>query len=211
MAMNALVEPDVVRDVTGISDSYDIDDNALTRLILYAQKQAINTIFRKHKDEEPDPNPDTGEGFDGDNTTFRSKHYPIADITLDETVDSDDISGYWIDEDWGVNDCSITVTNARFGILTITQSDGSTAIPNTTEGVYITYYEEPPAFDREVFIQAICYLTAHAAEMLMKGQNKITIHDLERNQELVRRSSGHFLALYEQTAATIGFPSVCHS
>lgn len=111
-----------------------------------------------------------------------------------------------------MNTCAITVTNARYGILTITQSDGSTAIPNTNEGVFITYYEEPPSFDKEIFIQAVSYLAAHFAEMLMKGQSKITIHDLESNREMIqRKTDGHFYKMYENAAHSIGFPSVLHS
>ena len=186
--MNLLVEAEDIKAITGVS-SYDIDDENLQRLAEYAQRYVMQCVYTKHHNEEPDANPDTGETWNGSNVTFRTKSYPIADITFDEEIDSEDISGVWIDEDWGVNTCSITVVNRELGIIKIYQSDGSTAIPSTAKHVYLTYYSEPENFDRELFIQAIIYFAAHCVENMIKGEEKITLADLESNKYVLQRKS----------------------
>lgn len=207
--MNLLVEPHIVRDIAGISDTYDVSDEALARLIDYSQRYARKDICYKIFDEKPLHNPDTGEGFDGDNTTFQTRNAPIFDATMDETTDSDDITGYWLDSDWGVNDCSISVTNAHFGIIAITQDDGSTAIPNTTEGVFITYYHEPDNFDIEQFVQAVAYLAADRVLNMLRSQDKLNLADIEANKQLVKVAGGTlFFDMYRDIARNIGFPAI---
>lgn len=205
--MNLLVTTDVLKVVTGITDEYDIDEEAMERVIEYAQRYCMKEVFRRHFQEKPEPNPDDGSYINGTNTRFRTKHYPIADITFDEEIDSEDISGVWIDEDWGVNTASITVVNKDFGIIDIYQSDGSTAVPSTAKAIYLNYYSEPKNFDRELFIQAIIYFAAHCIENMLKGQEKITIADLESNKYVLQRKS-QFYDLYKKIVSSISFPKV---
>jgi len=207
MSMNLLVEPEVVRGVTGISDEYDVSDEYLQRITEYAQRYCMRVAYEKHFQEEPDPNPDTGSYIDGSNTLFRTKAYPIADITFDEEIDSEDISGVWIDEDWGVNTASITVVNRDYGIIRIYQDDGSTAIPSSAKYIYLTYYSEPANFDIELFIQAVIYFAAHCVENMLKGQEKITLADLESNKQIIQRKT-QFYDLYLDVINKISTPKV---
>jgi len=208
MTMNILVTTDYVRALSGIKSTTDISDNDLMQIIYYAQRHTLRDIHRKHTREEPDPNPDTGSGIDGSNTTFRTKGYPIADMTFDETTDASDISGVWIDEDWGVQTATVTITSADYGIVDVTQSDGTTAVPSTAKYIYLTYYEESNMFDRELLIEAAAYLAAHMAQQIFTSQDKITLADLEGNKQLIKQGEDRFLKLYERIVRDIGFPGI---
>jgi len=209
MSMNILVTTDYVRALSGIKSTTDISDNDLMQIIYYAQKYTLRDIHKKHTREEPDPNPDTGDYIDGDNTTFRTKGYPIADMTYDEVTDTNDISGVWIDEDWGVNTATVTITSADYGIVDITQSDGTSAVPSTAKYIYLTYYEESDVFDKDLLIAATVYLAAHMAQQVFISQDKITLADLEGNKQLIKGKEDRFLKLYESIVKDIGFSGVC--
>jgi hypothetical protein len=184
------IVPDV-RITMGISDAKSISDEDLAHIIWDSYLWALRDVHRHHYEEKPDPNPDTGETFDGTNTTFQTKHYPIADINGDGSVTGwgqqscgTDISGRWIDSSGQDHNVKITVTNARNGEITITQIDG-TAIPSDNEGVYLDYWSEYWGFDSDLFWDAVVRLAAHTISKRFTSLDKVTIADIRSNNPLI--------------------------
>lgn len=184
-----------VKQVSGIRDENSISDKDFSQLLWHAYQIALKEAFIKHYDEEPKGNPDTGVWLDGSNKTFQVRHPPIADANGDGTVDGDDITAIWVDEDYNVHSLTASVVNAREGIITLEQTDGS-AIPSTAKKVRVDYYQEPPRWDSNIFEKAVTFLASHLAQMRLKEPSRITIADLESNRTLMDERHTEFLDMY---------------
>ncbi|GAF92664.1 unnamed protein product, partial [marine sediment metagenome] len=64
----------------------DIEDEDLSHIAWTSYKESLEEIYLHHYKESPKGDPDTGVGFNGTNTTFQTKHSPIADIDGDGTI-----------------------------------------------------------------------------------------------------------------------------
>jgi len=186
-----------VKQVSGIVDENSISDRDFSQLLWHAYQIALKEAFIKHYDEEPKGNPDTGVWLDGSNKTFQVRHPPIADVNGDGTVDGDDLVGIYVDEDYNVHTLVCDVVNAREGIITLEQSDGS-AIPNTAKKVRVDYYQQPDRWDEDIFHKAVIYLASHLAQMRLKEPSKITIADLTSNRTLLEERQTEFLDMYKR-------------
>ena len=186
-----------VKQVSGIVDENSISDRDFSQLLWHAYQIALKEAFIKHYDEEPKGNPDTGVWLDGSNKTFQVRHPPIADVNGDGTVDGDDLVGIYVDEDYNVHTLVCDVVNAREGIITLEQSDGS-AIPNTAKKVRVDYYQQPDRWDEDIFRKAVIYLASHLAQMRLKEPSKITIADLTSNRTLLEERQTEFLDMYKR-------------
>ena len=186
-----------VKQISGIVDENSISDKDFSQLLWHAYQIALKEAFIKHYDEEPKGNPDTGVWLDGSNKTFQVRHPPIADVNGDGTVDGDDLVGIYVDEDYNVHTLVCDVVNAREGIITLEQSDGS-AIPNTAKKVRVDYYQQPDRWDEDIFRKAVIYLASHLAQMRLKEPSKITIADLTSNRTLLEERQTEFLDMYKR-------------
>lgn len=135
-----------VRRITGIDDEKTISDDDLSHLSWMSYQEALRDVYSHAYKETPNGNPDTGVGFNGSNTAFQTRRYPVADsngdgrITGTGTSCATDISGWWINSAGSRDSLYITVTQPDNGEITVYQSDGATAIPSDNEGVYIDYW-----------------------------------------------------------------------
>ena len=186
-----------VKQISGIVDENSISDKDFSQLLWHAYQIALKEAFIKHYDEEPKGNPDTGVWLDGSNKTFQVRHPPIADVNGDGTVDGDDLVGIYVDEDYNVHTLVCDVVNAREGIITLEQSNGS-AIPNTAKKVRVDYYQQPDRWDDDIFRKAVIYLASHLAQMRLKEPSKITIADLTSNRTLLEERQTEFLDMYKR-------------
>jgi len=184
-----------VKQVSGIVDERSISDRDFSQLLWHAYQITLKESLINHRNEKPKGNPDTGVWLDGSNTTFQVRHPPLADANGDGAVDGYDLSGIWIDEDYNIHQLLCGVINAREGIITLQQLNGS-PIPNTAKKVEIDYFQEPPRWDEETFRKAVIYLASHLAQMRLKEPSRITIADLTSNRVLLEERHTEFSEMY---------------
>lgn len=199
-----------IRRKMGIT-SNDIEDEDLTHIAWTSYQEALRDVYNHHYKEKPCGNPDDGSGFDGSNTSFQTKHYPLADIGGDGTIgDSDDsetdITCWWIDNSGHRNTGYINVTEADNGEITITQSDTTTAIPSTNEGVYLDYWSEHDNYNEFLFREAVSYLAAHYVNLRFTERDKVTIADINANKPVVLKQPNRFLREYKRIINTVRRP-----
>lgn len=202
-----------VRDITGIGEKNDISDSSLENIIWISYLEALRDVYQHHYKERPSPNPDTGAGVDGANTTFQTYRHPIADIGGDGTVKGfgeqscgTDISGWWIDSSGHYNKAKITVTNAYNGEITIYQADDTTPIPNNYDGLYLDYWSEYNSFDETLFYQAVNYLAANNVMLRLKEVDRVTLGDLASNMPIIEKDSNRFYKKYKSLLKKISKP-----
>ena len=201
-----------IRRKLGIT-SNDIDDEDLSHIAWTSYKEALRDVYNHHYKETPSCNPDTGEGFDGTNTSFQTKHYPIADIEGDGTVgDSDDaeadITCWWINSAGHRNTGYVNITQVDNGEITITQSGGVTAIPSNNEGVYLDYWSEYDSYNEFIFREAVSYLAAHYVNLRLSELDKVTIADINSNRPIVLKSQNRYLREYKRLMDLVRKPRI---
>jgi hypothetical protein len=201
-----------VRLKTGISNE-DIDDEALTHICWTSYKLALRDVYIPHYNEKPNVNPDTGAYFNGTNTSFQTKCHPIADINGDgvvgdSTVSDPDISCFWIDNAGHRNAGYVQITQTDNGEVTLTQDDGTTPIPSTTEGVYLTYYTEHESYDETIFYEAVSYLAAHYVSVRLTERDKVTIADLRADKQFVLLNPARYLKEYKRLIGLVQRPRI---
>jgi len=209
-----------VRHKMGITDDKDIDDDALTELCWMAYKRVLREAYIHHYADEPLGNPDTGVGFDGTNTSFRTPHYPIADIGGDGavhgtdlgvptvTVCEQDITGWWIGSDGARRSLRVVVGYALDGRINLYQEGTATPIPSNNEGVYLEYWEQYNSFDDVLFRDAVAYLASHFVNLRLTQRDKVTLADINRNQPIIMTNPGIFLKEYKQLLKKVSKPRV---
>jgi len=195
---------DATRYKSGIADTKSIPNNRLANLCWGAYKEALSESFIRHKRESPSGNPSTGVLYDGSNTSFRTKHYPIADKDGDGSVTgwgeqscSTDVNCEWYDSNNAWNQGKVTLIQAKSGDITITQTSGI-AIPSNNKGVYLYYHEEPREYDEEIFREAVAYLAAHNVMESLKGLDRVTLADIDRNKIMIEKDADRFKRKYHE-------------
>ena len=204
------LEKDIRRKM-GVADEKDIDDEDLSHIAWTSYMQALRDVYRHHYADAPSGNPDTGTGFDGSNTTFQTKNYPIADITGDGSVTgtsscATDITGWWIDSAGSRNECSINISNYKNGEISIYQSDGATAIPANNEGVYLDYWSEFNSYDEFLFREAVSYLAAHYVSLRFTARDKVTLADINSSKPIILKEPYRFLREYKRLITLVKKP-----
>lgn len=200
-----------VRAKMGITKDTDVDDDTMSNICWTSYIKTLRDAFEYRNKETPKRNPDTGAGFDGTNTTFQTMKYPIADINGDGVVSGNnicgnDITGYWIDNAGHRNECSINVTTESNGEISIFQDDGVSAIPQTNEGVKITYWCEYDNFNDFLLQEAVAYLSAHYISLRFTEEDKVTMADV--NKPIVIINPERFRKEYKKLIRLIKKPNI---
>jgi len=203
-----------IRQISGISETKSISDDDLSDIAWHSYKYALRDVFTHNYGDTPNGNPDTGAGFDGSNTVFQTKHYPIADINGDGDVTgwtsscASDITGWWINNAGHRSECSISVVESNNGEICIYQTTGSSPIPSDNEGVYLDYWSEHKDFDTEIFRRAVSYLAVHEVVNRFNELDRTTIADLNSNRPIVISNPLRFMAEYKRYINMIRKPRV---
>ncbi len=185
---------DAVRDVRqtmGLPESKSVDDDTIANAVWNSYRYALHDVHTYIKGETPDGNVTTGVLWDGVNTEFHTKHYPIADSGGDGMVGGSflscatDISGHWIDVDGHEHPAYTWVTNAEYGEVVIYASAGYTIIPSTAKALYLDYWQESPYFNEFLFQQAVVRLACYELSKKFSSLNEITLADIKSNNALV--------------------------
>ena len=187
--MKLITDITEVRLAAGVSDRQDISDNEIQLIIEKAQTNAINTCLLKHVRE--DISETEGNKIDGEQTIFSLKYAPVNDF-------ADCYGVYYYNDNYYY--CKVEIVDKYEGKVKITK-DGTNPIPVETK-IYVTYYSEPKNYDENLFAEAIIYLSAYMIESRLKGQEKITIADLEKNKMMIDKGS-NFLKLYNECISKI--------
>jgi len=214
-----------VRRQAGLSSTKSIDDDSLAQIAWDSYKEILDDVFYYWHDEKLGctcgvANTSaccTSENIDGTNKNFHTTHRPIADhdgdgsvLGEDGSVCEADITGYWIDTNCDVQTAYITVNSAEGGDITVTQDDGTSAIPATAKGVYVTYYSEPSAFNERLLRKATTYLTAYEVATRFGELDRATQADLSivQNQAYRTPPAKRFLDKYKEIRNMIGVPKM---
>jgi len=180
-----------VRDSMGIPEAKTVSDDIIARTAWNSYKFTLRELYTFINRECPDCNVETGAGFDGTNTTFQTKQYPIADINGDGAVTGSntscatDISGYWINSLGHYQTAKITVSQAEYGEISIFQNDGVTAIPSTNQGVWIDYWVRPPLYDDLMTHAAVVRLTCYELSKRLQSLDEVTLADIKNNSPII--------------------------
>lgn len=202
-----------IRRKLGLSDSKDIDDSDLSHFAWGAYVEGLRTLYKHYRDVSPKPNPTSGALFDGSNTSFKTQHCPLGDSNGDGSVlgNADDckkdVDGYWYDSDGLRQECTVTVSNAKSGEITITQTDSS-AIPADNEGVYLDYWVEPRSYDEFIFREAVAYLGSHYVQNRLEERKHISVADINSNQKIIFKNPTRYYNEYRRLMKLISKPKI---
>ena len=172
-----------VRDIAGLDDNAGIEDEQIISFIQMVEKKVRRDAFTYEQMVKPSCHPKTGITWDGSNTRFQTK-YPLCDKDFDQSI-TDDVEGIWIDSDYEVQTCSITVDNAKYGLIDIYQSDGITAIPTTANDVLINYYWNDEEIPFNVLEDMGTLLVCHELQKRLTEPRHIDITDIESNKKIL--------------------------
>lgn len=200
--------PQKVRDTMGLEEDSAIDDRELEELIRIAQEHVKEELFIYHYDETVSNNPDTGDSWNGTNKTFQSNSYPIVDSDYDNSVSSNDVTCRWIDSTYTKQTGTVSVTNDDYGILSLTQADGSTAIPANAEDVRIDYYSCHRKITQLQLENLTTYLTAHYVKNRLKTGTSISLADFQKNQPIILQSPSIYLNIYRDMISQLQRTSI---
>lgn len=184
-----------VRDTGGFDENIGIDDAQLVTLIQMAENKVKRDAFSYHEKIVPSGDPDTGALWNGTNTAFKIPPV-IADHDFDETT-ADDVTGTWLDSSMGSNDCSITVTSARYGYITIKQDDESSAIPASAKNIHVDYYSNDEDFPFITLEDLGTYWVCHLVQLRLTEPRKISFKEFTANKRLIEVSPTRFKKVYE--------------
>jgi hypothetical protein len=203
-----------VRQITGISETKDISDDDLSDICWKAYLEVLRDVHSHHYRETPCGDPDTGNGFNGTNTSFQTRYYPIADIGGDGQVLGNgtscatDVWCWWINSSGSRQTGRVTISNYLNGEISIYQNDGSTAIPSNNEGVYLDYWSEYESFDNWVFRNAVAHLAADYLMRRLKEVDRVTLADLASNSPIIEKDSRRFYGKYKQIINRVRKPKI---
>ena len=185
-----------VRDVMGTDKELAIDDEQIITIIKIAENRIKKELFEYRYDVVPDGNPDTGDTWNGTNTSFTVDE-PIMDNDFDRDA-TDDCEGYWLDSNYSVNTASVVVSNARYGRITIKQSNGIDPIPADAQNVYVSYYTADEYIPFAVMEDLGTLLTAHMISLRLTSPKKISMADLESNRRFLEIRPTMFYDEYKE-------------
>ena len=189
--------PQAVRDEMGIGAKEILDDRQIEEKIRKAQEQIKEELFDHHYNEVINNNPATNATWDGTNKTFQTQKYPIMDSNYDNTVNSDDVTARWLDTDYNYSVASVTVSNATFGVLRITQTNDA-AIPANAENVVVEYYSCHREISKLHLENLTIFLAAHSVLNTLKAGTSISLNDLMKNEKIILQNPNVFLRKYTQ-------------
>lgn len=193
-----------VRDISGLDANAGIKNEQIIEFIKMAEKKVRRDAFQHEGMIQPSCHPKTGLTWDGSNTRFQTK-YPICDHDFDQST-SDDVEGIWIDSDYEVQTCSITVNNAKYGLVDIYQSNGSSAIPTTANNVFIDYYWNDEDIPFSVLEDMGTLLVCHELQKRLTEPRQIDITDIENNKKLLFLSNRDWLYAYRELVSKYTAP-----
>ena len=202
-----------VRRKTGIADEKDIDDEDLSHICWTSYMEALRDVYGHSYKESPSGNPNTGALFDGTNTSFQTKSYPIADINGDGTVTgtsscATDIIGWWINSSGSRQEASISITNYKNGEINIYQVNGTSPIPSTNKGVYLDYWYEYDSYNEFIFREAVSFLAAHYVNLRFTERDKITLADINSSKPIILLQPNRFLKEYKRLVNLVKKPRI---
>jgi hypothetical protein len=188
------------------SDEKSIDDDTLAHIGWNCYQYALRDIYVHHYEEAPNCDPTNSYMYNGTNTSFQTKHYPIADITGDGNVwgsgdtasCATDVHMYWIDNNGLYNEGKVKVTKAQHGEISLYQYDGTTALPQDNEGVYLDYWEKSRRYDEYLFRQAVVKLSCHELSKRMTTMDKVTLADIRSNNPIIVIDPNMFMREYKR-------------
>ena len=186
--------PQKVRDVVGIDTDAICTDRQLEEVIRIAQEKVKEELFTYHYRETVE-NSRAGKTWDGSNTTFNTADYPIMDSNYDFTVDSNDVNAEWIDNNYNPQVAKVTVSNATYGILTITQTNSS-AIPSNADDVTVTYYSCNRNVSRQHLENLTTLWAAHLLNGMMDAGTSISMADFQKNRMLILQNPSQWKDKY---------------
>jgi len=198
--------PQKVRDVLGLDNDDAMDDREIEELIRIAQEQVKQTLFTYHE-ETVGNDPNTGNSWDGSNTAFQTLSYPIMDINYDFTVNGSDVTGDWISSTYSVSTCSVAVTSAKYGLITVKQTSGA-AIPSNALNVIVYYYSCHRNMTEFQLENLTTYLAAHFAYLRLKTGTSISAVDLQNNWKILLKSPTTYLDNYYLLLEQIQQPTI---
>jgi len=171
-----------VRDIMGLGQDTGITDAVIIEMIKIAQEKLKHDLYKHHYDETPEGCWIDGSLWNGNNVRF-TINFPVMDSNFDGKVDGDDIIGYWFNSDNNTSSCSITVVDSRYGHIKIYQSDGSTPIPSNAKDIKLEYYTLKYNVNSQMLSDLCTYLTCHLVSIAIAEPDKITVADIEGNQQ----------------------------
>lgn len=202
------------RRYSGLTAKKSVSDHDIAGIIWEAYLEALKEVYLYHDNESPKCNPKTCAWFDGVNTTFATKHAPLADANGDGTVTGwgetscgTDVNGWWMDNNGDCHQLKITVLDRKCGKLTITQLDG-TAIPGSVCLVKISYYTEWQTFNMAIFKSAVAFLAAHKCIVRFKELGKATQADLHSNKIVILHDRNRMETTYKRAMRKISKPAI---
>jgi len=213
---------DKIRSVSGIGSEKSISDDDIAQIAWDTYKEVLNDVFYYHHNENIGCSCGVScvgscansEIINGTNTSFHTRYRPIADHDGSGTVHGEDaatcdhdITGYWIDSSCDCQTAYITVNSSECGDITITQTSGA-AIPSSAKTAYITYWSEPPYFDKNILKQAVLYLASYRIGALrFQELGRATQADLQNVQNQSFRKPELLLKEYKRLRGMIGIPT----
>jgi len=204
MPWNAVLD---IRTTMGLgTDEKSIDDDAINHITWNSYQYALRDIFTHHYVESPNPDPTNGYMFNGTNTSFKTKYYPLADITGDgniwgsgDTVScGSDITCYWVDNNGRHQEGKVKVISPLTGEISIYQYDGTSAIPQDNEGVYLDYWVRSWRYDEYLFQQAVVRLACHEISRRLTTLDKVTLADIRNNNPIIMINPNLFMNEYQR-------------
>ena len=203
-----------IRRISGIKEEKTIGDDDIAMIAWESYKEVLDDVYEKVDMERPLTDPSTGVGFDGTNTSFQTKQYPIADHNGDGSVTGkgeltcgEDAYFYWKDSNYSLQEGKIKIDKERNGEVTLTQSDDS-PVPNTATACYVTYWIEYETFDSTLLKKAVAYHAAHEIMLQFSNLDKATLADLETNKPIILATPNRMLKKYKTIRDRIRKP-VC--
>ena len=182
---------DDVRQTMGCKDEKSISNDDISSILWNCYVLALYDVHEHHYLEQPSGNVDTGYSYNGSNVSFQTRFYPIADINGDGTVSgnnvscSSDMDGYWIDTNGHYQRAIIKMKKYQYGEIEIYQSNGTSAIPSTADGLFIDYWVRYHGYNQTLFEQAVVRLTCYEISKRFASLDKITLADISRNNPII--------------------------
>ena len=206
-----------IRSRSGVEEYKSISDDDLARIAWDAYEEVRNEIYELHDWEKfvSDPNL-SGVMFNGTNTTVRVNvcdYDELADIDGDGTVAGwgeqscgTDVDAYWIDSDYARHQACVTVVDEITGRCTVTQDDGSTAIPSTHNGVRVKYWTKHARWNERLMRKAVTLLASHEVVQRFHELDRATLADMESNKAVFLADPNRLMKLYKRTLDRVRGP-----
>lgn len=186
-----------LRQVSGLKEENDIDNDDLAMIIWNTYLEIRNDIFLLHNNERVIPT--SSHLIDGTNKTF----YVHENIMTDYTVcDEEIIEGFYVDCNGCRQSITCTVIDSLSGEVELTQEDGSPLSSNICK-VYVTYKTQSKSFTEQLFKKAITYYATHEVILRLHELDKATAADLHSNKETILANPNRMLNHYKRIKSVI--------